>query len=90
MVNGVGAGNCRRTVRHPSINRCRPALRALCLFQDGKEGMAKEVPTVARPDRPLTGFTGAHFLPATGSPVRAIRPSSRLAPLVLVPSLGAR
>ena len=88
MVNGVGAGNCQRTVRHPPIDRYRPAQRALCLCQDRKEGMG--VPAVARPSRPPTGFAGAHFLLVTGSPVREIHPSVRLAPLVLLPSLGAR
>ena len=90
MVNGVGAGNCQRTVRHPSVDRCRPAQRALCLCQDGKEGMGGEVPAVARPSRPPTGFAGAHFLPATSSSVRAIWPSAGPVPLVLLPSLGAR
>ena len=52
--------------------------------------MGKEVPVVARPDRPPIGFAGAHFPPATGSPVRAIRSSVGPAPLVLLPSLGAR
>ena len=90
MVNGVGAGNCQRTDRHPPVDRCRPAQRALCLCQDGKEGMGGEVPTVALPGRPPTEFVGAHFLPAIGSPVRAIRPSVGPDPLVLFPSLGAR
>ena len=52
--------------------------------------MGREVPAVARRGQPPTGFTGAHFLPATDSPVRAIRPYAEPAPLVLLPSLGAR
>ena len=51
--------------------------------------MGGEVPAIARPDRPTIGFTGAHFPPAIGSPVRAIRPSALPAPHVLLPSLGA-
>ena len=47
-------------------------------------------PAIACPGRPLTGFAGAHFPPVIGSPVRAIRPSVGPAPLVLLPSLGAR
>ena len=90
MVNGVGAGNCWRTVHHPPVDRCCPAQRALCLCQDGKEGMGGEVPTVARPGRPPTGFAGANFLPATGSPICAIRPSAGPAPFVLLPSLGTK
>ena len=54
------------------------------------EEMSGEVPSIARTSRPPTGFVGAHFPPATGSPIRVIRPSSRPAPLVLLPSLGAR
>ena len=52
--------------------------------------MGGEVPAVAWPSRPPTGFAGAHFLPATGSPVRAIRPSAGTAPPILLPSLGAK
>ena len=89
-MNNVGVGNYRRTVRHRSVDGCRPAQRALCLCQDGKEGIGGEFPAVARPDWPPTGFTGAHFLPAIGSPVRVIRPSAGPAPLVLLPSLGTR
>ena len=44
--------------------------------------MGGKVPVIARPDRPQTGFVGAHFPPATGSPVHGIRPSARPAPLV--------
>ena len=90
MVNGVGAGNCRRIARHPSVDRCRPAQRPLCLCRDGKKEMDGEVPAIAWPGRPPTRFTGAHFPPATDSPVRAIRPSVGPAPLVLLPSLSAR
>ena len=51
--------------------------------------MGGEVPAIARPDQPPTGFVGAHFPPTTSSPVRAIRPFVGPAPLVLLPSLGA-
>ena len=50
--------------------------------------MGDEVPTIARPGWPPTGFVGAHFPPTIGLPVRAIRPSVGPAPLVLLPSLG--
>ena len=90
MVNGVGAGNCQRTVRHPSVDRCHPAQKSLCLFQDRKEGMGGEVPSVAWPCQPPTGFACAHFFPITVSPVRAIRPSAGTAPLVFLPSLSSR
>ena len=90
MVNGAGAGNCRRIAHHPSVDRYRPAQRLLCLCRDGKEEMGGEVLASARPGRPPTGFVGAHFLPATGSPICATRPSTWPAPLVLLPSLGAR
>ena len=36
------------------------------------------------------GFAGARFLPATGSPVRAVRPPAWPTPLVLLLVLGAR
>ena len=90
MVNGVGAGNCQRTVRHPLVDRCHPVQKSLCLCQDGKEGMDGEVPSVARPCQPPNGFACAHFFPTTGSPVRAIGPPAGPAPLVFLPSLGAR
>ena len=96
MVNGAGAGNYWRIAHHPPVDRYRPALRPLCLCRDGKEEMDgegemdEEVLASARPGRPPTGFVGAHFLPATGSPVRAIQPSAWPAPLVLLPSLDAR
>ena len=90
MVNCVGAGNCRRIASHPPIDRCRPAQRPLYLCQDGMKEMGGEVLAIARPDRPPTRFAGAHFPPATGSPVRAIWPSVGPASLILLPSLGAR
>ena len=52
--------------------------------------MGGEVPAIVRPGRRPIGFACAHFPPATGSLVRAIRPSGRPAPLALLPSLGAR
>ena len=52
--------------------------------------MSGEVPVVTRPGRPLTGFAGAHFLPAADSPVHAILLSAGAAPLILLPSLSAR
>ena len=87
MENGTGAGNCQRIAHHPPAGRCHPAQRPLCLYQDGKEEMGGEVPLITRSDRPPTGFVGAHFPPATGSPVRAIQPSAWPTPLVLLPSL---
>ena len=90
MVNGVGVGNCQRIARHPSVGRCRPAQLPLCIYRDGKEEMGGEVPAIVRPGRRPTGFACAYFPPATGSLVRAIWPSARPAPLVLLPSLGAR
>ena len=89
MENGAGAENCQRIACHLQIGRCRPAQQPLCLCQDGKQEMGGEVPAIARPGRPPTGFIGAHFPPATGSPIRAIWPSAGLAPLALLPSLGA-
>ena len=90
MVNGAGAGNCRRIAHHPPVDRYRPAQRPLCLCRDEKEEVGREVLVINRPGRPPTGFASAHFLPTTGSPVRAIRPFSWPAPLVLLPSLSAR
>ena len=52
--------------------------------------MGREVPATSRPGRLLIGFAGAQFPLTTGSPVRVIRPSSWLAPLVLLPSLCAK
>ena len=52
--------------------------------------MGGEVPAIAQSDQPPRGFVGAHFPPATGSPVCTIRPSVGPAPLVLLPSLVTR
>ena len=90
MVNGAGAGNCRRMTHHPPEDQHRPAQRPLYLCRDGKEEMGWEVLATARPGRLLTGFTGAHFLLATNSPVRVIQPSVWPAPLVLLPFLCAK
>ena len=90
MVIGGGAGNCRKIARHLSVDQCRPVQQPLCLCRDGITEMGELAPAIAWPDRPPSGFAGAHFPPATGSPVRAIRPSAGPAPLVLLPSLGAR
>ena len=89
MVNGAGAGSYRRIAHHRPVDLYRPAQRPLCLCRDGKEEMGGEVLVIARPDWPPTRFTDARFLPATGSPVRAVRPPAWPAPLVLLPSLGA-
>ena len=45
---------------------------------------------IAQPGQPPIGFAGAYFPLVTSSPVLAIRPSIGPAPLVLLPSLGAR
>ena len=55
-----------------------------------KGGNGGEALAMARPDRLPTRFAGARFLPATGLPVHAVRPSTWPAPLVLPPVLGAR
>ena len=89
MVNDAGVGNCQRIAHHPPVDRYRSAHQPLCLCRDGKEEMGGEVLTIVWLDRPPTGFTDVHFLPTTGSSVRAVRPSAWLA-LVLLPSLGAR
>ena len=89
MENGAKAGNCRRIARHPPVGRCRQKQRPLCLCRDGKQDMGGEVPAIFRSNQPPTGFVGAHFLPATDSPIHAIRPSAGPAPLVLLPSLVA-
>ena len=52
--------------------------------------MGEEALMIARPGWLSTRFADARFLPATGSPVRAVRPLSWPAPLVLLPALGAR
>ena len=52
-------------------------------------GMGGQAPAIARPGRPPTEFACAHFPPAIGSPVRAIRPSTGPAPFVSLPSLSA-
>ena len=52
--------------------------------------MGGEALAIARPGQLPTRFAGACFLPATGSPVRAVRPPAWPAPLVLPPVLGAR
>ena len=90
MVNSAGARNCWRIARHPLVDRYRLAQRPLYLCRDGKEEMGGEVPAITQPGRTPTEFAGAHFPPATGSPVRAIRSSVWPAPLVLLPSLDAR
>ena len=89
MVNGVRAGNCRRIAHHPPVDRCRPVKQPLCLCRDRKEETGVDVLAIARSGRPPTGFADAHFLLATDSPVRAVRPSVWPALLVLLPSLGA-
>ena len=90
MVNGAGAGNFRRIARHPLVGRCRSAQQPLCLCRDGKEEIGGQVPSIALPGRPPIGFASARFPHAISSPVCAIRPSAGPAPLVLLPSLGAR
>ena len=52
--------------------------------------MGGEVPAITQPGRLPTGFAGAHFLLATSSPARAIRPYVWPAPPVSPPSLGAK
>ena len=90
MVISGGAGNFRQIARHPSVDRCCSAQQPLCLCRDGMAEMGGPAPAIARPSRPLAGFAGAHFPPVICSPVRAIRPSVGPAPLVLLPSLGAK
>ena len=89
MVNGAGTGNCWRIDNHPPVDRYRLAQRPLCLCRDGKEEVGREVLKITLPGRPPTVFASADFLPTTGSPGRAIRPSSCPAPLVFLPSPGA-
>ena len=69
MVNSAGVGNFRRIAHHPPADRHCPTHRPLFLFQDGKEGAGGEVPPIARLDRLATGFSGARFPLAIGSPV---------------------
>ena len=63
VFHGAGAGSCRRIARHPPAGRCHPLHRPVCLCQDGKQEMGGKVPVIARPNRPPTGFVGAHFPP---------------------------
>ena len=44
--------------------------------REGGKGRGGVAPVSARPSWPPSGFAGAHFPPAIGSPVRAIRPFS--------------
>ena len=90
MVNGAGEGNCRRIIHHLPVGRDRPVQWSFCPCRDGKEERGEEALTIARPGWLPTGFADAHFLPATGSPVRAVRPLAWPAPLVLFPVLSAR
>ena len=74
-----------------SVGRSTSSGSTTSFLLPGREGgSGREVLAIARLGRPLIGFTDAHFLPATGSLVRAVRPSTWHAPLVLLPSLGAR
>ena len=86
----MGAENCRKIARHPPVGQCHPVWRPLCLCRDGKEEVGGEVLAISLPGWPPTGFVGTHFPPATGSPVRAIRPSVEPDPLALLQSLDAR
>ena len=52
--------------------------------------MGRAVPASARPGWPPSEFAGTYFPPTIDFPVRAIRPFSWPAPLVLLPSLGSR
>ena len=90
MVNGAREGNCRRIIHHLPVGRYRPGQRSLCPCRDGKERKGEEALAIARPGWLPTGSAGARFLPVTGSLVRAFRPLAGLAPLVLLPVLGAR
>ena len=90
MVNDTVAGSCRRITHHRSIDRYCPAERLLCLCRDGKEEVGGKALVIGRPGRPPTEFVDARFLPTTGLPVRAVRPLAWPAPLVLLPTLGAR
>ena len=90
MVNGGGAGSCRKITHHRPVDRYRPAQQPLFPCQDGKEEMGGEVLVIALPDRLPTGFTGARFLPATDSLVHVVRPPAWPGPLASLPILGAR
>ena len=60
------------------------------LPEDSSSSAGRSISSGAGTSLPPTEFASAHFLPATGSPVHAIRPSAWPAPLVLLPSLDAR
>ena len=87
MVNGAGAGNCRRVAHHPPVDRHRPGQQPLFLCRDGKEGEGREVPAIARLDRLPTGFVGPHLLLAIDSPIHVIPPPAWPALLALLSSL---
>ena len=89
-MNSAGAGSCRKITRLRSVDRYRPTQRPLCPCLDGKEEIGGETLAIARPSQLLTGFAGAHFLLAIGSPVLVVQPLSWPALLVLLPTLGAR
>ena len=90
MVNDSGEGSCPRITHHRPVDRYRSAQWPLFLCRDGEEEMGVEALKIARPGRSPTRFADAHFLPATGSSVSAVEPPAWLAPLVFLPSLGAR
>ena len=90
MVNDAGEGNCQRITHHLLVGRYCPIQLFLCPCRDGKEERGEEALAIGRPDWLPTGFAGTRFLPATGSPVRAVRPLAWPAPLVLLPVLGVR
>ena len=69
MMNGAGAGSCRKINRRRPVDRYRPAQQPLCPCRDGKEEMGGEALATARLGRLPTRFAGSRFLPATGSPV---------------------
>ena len=52
--------------------------------------MGGEALGIGRPSQPPIGFADACFLPAIGSLIRAVRPPAWPAPLVLLPTPGAR
>ena len=90
MVNCAGEGNCRRIIHHLLVGRYSPMQRSFCPYRDGKEERGEEALAIGRPGWLPTRFAGTRFLPAIGSPVRAVRPLAWPAPLVLLPVLGAR